>query len=83
MLEKQLWNTFLLYVVVEIRQLVNKASSFPEVLYKRNDLKNFVKFTTDKHKKPYPEEFCQKMFLKCLQNSQINIFASVSFLIKL
>ena len=37
-------------MVVEIRQLVNEISSFPEVLYKRDDLKNFSKFT-DKHKK--------------------------------
>ena len=36
--------------MVEIRQLVNGISSFPEVLYKRGDLKNFSKFT-DKHKK--------------------------------
>ena len=58
MLEKRLWNTFLLYVVVKIRQLVNEISSFPEVPYKRGDLKNS-------------------------ENSQINIFASVPFLIKL
>ena len=55
MLEKHLGlfyckNTFLLYVVVEIAQLVNEVSSFPEVLYKRCDLKNFSKFI-DKHKK--------------------------------
>ena len=37
-------------MVVEIRQLVNEISSFPEVLYKRGDLKNFSKFT-DKQKK--------------------------------
>ena len=37
-------------MVVEIRQLVNEISSFPEVLYKRGDLKKFSKFT-DKHKK--------------------------------
>ena len=45
-----MWNTCLLYVVIEIRQLVNETSSFPEVLYRRGDLKNFSKFT-DKHKK--------------------------------
>ena len=55
MLEKHLGlfyckNTFLLYVVVEIAKLVNEVSSFPEVLYKRCDLKNFSKFI-DKHKK--------------------------------
>ena len=44
MLEKRLWNTFLLYVVVEIRQLVYEISSFPEVPYKRDNLKKFLKF---------------------------------------
>ena len=43
-------NTFLLYVVVEFQQFVNEISSFPEVLFKRGDLKNFLKFA-DKHKK--------------------------------
>ena len=36
--------------MAEIGQLVNEISNFPEVLYKRGDLKNFSKFT-DKHKK--------------------------------
>ena len=31
----------------------------------------------------HPEVFCQKMFLKILQNSQKNIFARISFLITL
>ena len=35
--------------MVKIRQLVNEISSFPEVIYKRDDLKNFSKFT-DKQK---------------------------------
>ena len=34
-------------------------------------------------KTSHPEVFCQKMFLKILQNLQKNIFARVSFLIKL
>ena len=58
MLEKHLWNAFLLYMLFEFQQLVNERSSFIEV-------------------------FCQKMFLKILQNSQINIFTWVCFLIKL
>ena len=45
MLEKCLWNTFLLYVVVEIRQLIYEISSFPEVPNERGDLKKFLKFT--------------------------------------
>ena len=47
---KALVKYLLLYVVVEIRQLVNEISSFLEVLYKKGHLKNFAKFT-DKHKK--------------------------------
>ena len=50
LLEKHLWNSFLLYLVVEILQLVHEISSFSEVLYKRGVLRNFSKFT-DKHKK--------------------------------
>ena len=71
-----------MYVVVEIRQLVNGISSFPEVLYKRGDLKNFSKFT-DKHKKQSYRGVLSEDVLKILKNSQINIFDSVSFLIKL
>ena len=68
------------YVVVEIWQLVNEVNSFPEVLYKRGDLKNFSK-VRDKHNN-HPE-VNQKISLKILQNSKVNIFAVVSFLIKL
>ena len=60
MLEKHLWNSFLLYLVVEALQLVHENNSFSEVLYKRSVLKNFSKFT-DKHKKQSSGEvFCQK-----------------------
>ena len=54
------------------------------MLYERSVLKNFSKLT-DKHntRSSYPEGFCQKIFLKILQNSQKNIFGRVSFLIKL
>ena len=50
MLEKELWNSFLLYLLVEILQLVHEISSFSEVLYKRGVFKNFSK-VTDKLKK--------------------------------
>ena len=50
MLENHLLKSFLLYLLVEIPQLVNEVSSFLEVLYKRGVLKNFSKFS-DKHKK--------------------------------
>ena len=50
MLEKHLWDTLFLYLVVEILQLVHEISSFLEVLYKGGDLNIFLKFT-DKHKK--------------------------------
>ena len=59
-----------------------EINSFPEVLYKRSDLKNFSKFS-DKHKDDHPEVFCQKMLLKILKNSQKNIVAGVSLLLKL
>ena len=49
MLEKQLWNRFLLHLVIETLQLVHEVSCFPQVLYKRGVLKNFLKFT-EKHK---------------------------------
>ena len=39
-----------LYLVAVILQLLHEISSFPEVLYKRDILKNFSKFT-EKHKK--------------------------------
>ena len=50
MLEKHFWNPFLLYLVVEVPELAHETSSFPEMLYKRGDLKNFSKFR-DEHKK--------------------------------
>ena len=54
------------------------------MLYKRNFLKNFSKFT-HKHKKQSSGGVLskEKMFSNILQNSQKNIFAGVSFLIKL
>ena len=52
-----------MYVVVEIWQLVNEISSFPEVLYKRDDLKNFSKFT-DKQKKQSTGSVLTKDVLK-------------------
>ena len=85
MLEKHLWNTFLLCVVVEIRQLINEISSFPETLYKKGDLKNFSE-STGKHKKQSPGGVLskEKMLFKNLQNSKKKtIFARLSLLIKL
>ena len=54
---------FLLCLMVEILQLVHEISSFPEVLYKRGDLKNFLRFT-DKHKTQSPEGVLSKDVLK-------------------
>ena len=73
---------FLLYLVFEILQLVHEISSFPEVLYKIGDLKNFSKLQVNT-RSSHPEVFCKKMFLKILQNSQKNAFAGVPFLMKL
>ena len=52
------------------------------MLYKRGGLKNFSTFT-NKQKKQSTGGVLTKDFLKILQNSQINIFVIVSFLIKL
>ena len=70
-------------MVVEILQLVHEIRSFSEVLYKRDVLKNFLKFT-DKLKKQSPRGVLSKDFqLKILQNSQKKIFEGIFFLIKL
>ena len=44
MLEKYLLNSFSLNLLVEPLQLVHEISSFSEVLYKRDVLKNFFEF---------------------------------------
>ena len=43
-LKKQLLNRFLQYLLVEIMRLVREISSFPEVLYKTDVLKNLSEF---------------------------------------
>ena len=63
MLENHLRNTFFLYLVVEIQQLVLEIRSFPEVLYKRGYLNNFSKFTVT-HKKQSSESVLSKDVLK-------------------
>ena len=45
MIEKHLRNSFSLYLLLEILQLVHEVSSFSEVLYKRSVMKNCSKFT--------------------------------------
>ena len=45
MLEKHLWNSFSLYLLVKNLQLVHEISSFSQAIYKRDVLKNFLKFT--------------------------------------
>ena len=83
MLEKHLWNSLLLYLPVEILQLVNDMSSFSGVIYKKSVPKNFSKLTKTNTRSRNLQVFCQKMLLKILQNSRKNIFGGVSFLIKL
>ena len=70
-----------LYLVAAILQHLHEINSFPEVLFKRDILKNFSKFT-EKHKKQPSGGVLSKDVFKILQNSQKNIFAGVSFLIK-
>ena len=62
MLEKHLWNSFLLYLVVEILQLAHEISSFREALCKRGALKNLSKFS-DKRKKQSSEGVLLKYVL--------------------
>ena len=71
-----------MYLVVQILQLVHEISSFPEVLYKMSNQKNVSKFQVNT-RNSHPEVFCKKIFLNILQNSQKNVLAGVSFLIKL
>ena len=71
-----------MYLVVQILQLVHEISSFPEVLYKMSSQKNVSKFQVNT-RISHPEVFCKKIFLNILQNSQKNVLAGVSFLIKL
>ena len=79
MLEKHLWNSFLLYLVVEILQLVHEISTFPEVIYKRGVLKNFLKFT-DKHKEQSSEGALSKDVLKnFLKFTERHLFRSLFF----
>ena len=66
----------------EILQIVHEITSFPEVLFKRGVIKNLSKFT-DKDKKQSSGGVLSKDILKILQNLQKNIFAGVSFSIKL
>ena len=70
-----------------MKEDVNEISRFPEMLYERGGLKNFSNFT-DKHEKQSSGGISKdykylKTFLKILRNSLIDIFAGVSFLIKL
>ena len=53
MLENHLWNSFSLYLLVEILQLAHEISGFSEVLYKRDALENFLKFTEKLKKKSF------------------------------
>ena len=50
------------FLLVEIGELVNEIYSFPEVLYKKGDLKNFA----DKHKKQSSGGVLSRHVLKSL-----------------
>ena len=83
MLEKHLWNSFLLYLVVEILQLVHKIA-VSEVLFKRSVLKNVSKFTNTRSSHLEGGFLSkEKMFLKILQNLQQSIFSGVTFSAKM
>ena len=62
-------------------QLVHEISSLPEMLYKRGDVKNSR--ITDKHKRQSSGGALLKDVLKNFSKFTKNLFAGVSFLIKL
>ena len=75
MFEKHLWDSLLLYLVVEILQLVHKIRcSIKQMFWKTSQNSQINK------RNSHPDGFCQKMFLKVLQNSQKNISASKHYL---
>ena len=75
MLEKNLWNSLLLYLVVEILKLAHEIRcSRKEVFWKTSHNSQI------NTKSSHPEVFSQKMFLKIHIK---NIFARVSILTKL
>ena len=60
-----------------MKKAVSQRCSIKEVFWKTSQNSQINTRST------HPEVFCQKMFLKLLQNSQNNIFSGVRFLIKL
>ena len=71
-----------MYLLVEILPLVHEISSFSEVPYKRDALRNFSKFL-DKLKKQSSGSALSKDVLRNVAKFSENIFAGISFLIKL
>ena len=69
-------------MLVEILQLINEISSFSEVLYKKDNLKNFLKFT-DKLKNQSFRSVLSKDFLKNFENFTEKHLCRNFFLIKL
>ena len=69
-------------MVVEIRQLVNEINNFLEVLYKKDDLKNFSKFTVKQKKQSTGGDLARDV-LKNFAELKINILTRASFLKKL
>ena len=70
MLEKHLWNIFCCIWWFKFYSFLMKWSSFPEVLYKRGVLKNFLKFT-DKHKKQSTRGVLLKGVLKVYRKTSL------------
>ena len=71
-----------MYLLVERLQLVDEISSFSEVLYKRDVLKNFSKFT-DKLKNQSFGSVLSKDVLRNFAKIKEKHFAGIPFLIKL
>ena len=83
MLEKHSWNSFLLYLVVEILEVAREINSFQDVLFKRGVLKN-ISNLSGKHKKLWSGGVLPKdIFKNFIKFTEKNIFARAYFLIKL
>ena len=70
MLEKHLWNSFLLYLVAKILHLLHEISSFQRCSIKEVIWKTYQNYQINRRRSSHPEVFYQKMFLKFWQNSQ-------------
>ena len=63
-------------------KLINENNFLIIAVSKRDEMRYSIKFFVFSFKSSRPEVFCEKLFLEISQNSQENICARVSFLIR-